>query len=40
VHSGDQLRLTAADLMVRALGAATVPSPLDGSLLVPRDSVH
>ena len=40
MHTGDQLCLTAADLTVRTLGPATVPSPLDGSLLDPRDSVH
>jgi 6-phosphofructokinase 1 len=40
VHTGDQLSLTAAHLAVATLGPATVPSPLDGSLLDPRDSVH
>jgi len=40
MHTGDQLSLTAADLAVRSLGPATIASPLDGSLLHARDTVH
>ena len=40
VHTGDQLCLTAADLAVRTLGVATVPSPLHGGLLDRQDTVH
>jgi 6-phosphofructokinase 1 len=40
MHTGDQLSLTAADLAVRSLGLATIASPLDGSLLHARDTVH
>jgi 6-phosphofructokinase 1 len=40
VQTGDQLSLTAADLAVRSLGRATIRSPLDGSLVHARDTVH